>query len=79
MPRGSYLTTQQAAEFLHVSRPHVVKLSAMKRNLPYERVGSHRRIKIEDLLGYKVARAQSRSDKLTELTRISQELPGGYR
>jgi excisionase family DNA binding protein len=78
MPRGSYLTTQQAAEFLHVSRPHVVKLCD-EGNLPYERVGSHRRIKIEDLLGYKVARAQSRSDKLTELTRISQELPGGYR
>jgi excisionase family DNA binding protein len=78
MPRGSYLTTQQAAELLHVSRPHVVKLCDAGE-LPFERVGSHRRLQIEDVLDYKSARSQARRDKLSELTRISQELPGGYR
>ena len=78
MPRGSYLTTQQAAEMLHVSRPHVVKLCD-EGELPYEHVGSHRRIKIEDVLEFKDARAKTRSDKLTELARASQDLPGGYK
>jgi excisionase family DNA binding protein len=78
MPRGRVLTTQEAAEFLHVSRPHLVKLCD-EGALPYERVGSHRRLKIEDVLDYRDARARHRGEKLDELTRLSQELPGGYR
>jgi excisionase family DNA binding protein len=78
MPRGRVLTTQEAAELLHVSRPHLVKLCD-EGLLPFERVGSHRRLKIEDVLAYRDARAQKRNDKLTELTRMSQKLPGGYR
>jgi excisionase family DNA binding protein len=78
MPQGRILTTQEAAEFLHVSRPHLVKLCD-NGVLPYERVGAHRRLRIEDVLGYKEARARERDEKLTELTRLSQELPGGYK
>jgi excisionase family DNA binding protein len=77
MPRGSYVTTQQAAELLHVSRPHVVRLCD-EGKLPFERVGSHRRLRIEDVLDFKSARAKDRDAKLTELARLSQELPGGY-
>jgi excisionase family DNA binding protein len=78
MPRGRVLTTQEAAELLHVSRPHLVKLCDAGA-IPFEKVGSHRRLKIEDVLAYRESRAQTRNDKLTELTRISQTAPGGYR
>jgi excisionase family DNA binding protein len=78
MPRGRVLTTQEAADVLHVSRPHLVKLCD-KGELAFERVGSHRRLKIEDVLEYREQRGQVRSTKLDELTRLSQQLPGGYR
>jgi excisionase family DNA binding protein len=78
MPQGRVLTTQQAAELLHVSRPHLVKLCD-EGKLPFERVGSHRRLRIEDVLAYREEQARERREHLRELTRISQELPGGYR
>jgi excisionase family DNA binding protein len=78
MPHGRVLTSQEAAEILHVSRPHLIKLCDSGL-LPYERVGSHRRLRIEDVLEYRDARARVRDAKLTELTRLSQDLPGGYK
>lgn len=78
MPRGRVLTTQEAADLLHVSRPHLVKLCD-QGDIPYERVGAHRRLKIEDVLEYRAERAQRRSSKLDELTQLSQQLPGGFR
>jgi excisionase family DNA binding protein len=78
MPHGRVLTTQEAADLLHVSRPHLVKLCDAG-HLPYERVGSHRRLRIEDVLEYRDMRARERDNALTELTRLSQKLPDGYR
>jgi excisionase family DNA binding protein len=78
MPYGLHLTTQQAADLLHVSRPHVVKLCDAGE-LPFEWVGTHRRIRIEDLIAYRERRALSRKEHLRELTRSSQEIEGGYR
>lgn len=78
IPHGRVLTTQEAAELLHVSRPHLVKLCDTGQ-VPFERVGSHRRIRIEDVLEYREARARERDEALNELTRLSQELPGGYK
>jgi excisionase family DNA binding protein len=78
MPRGRVLTTQEAADLLHVSRPHVVKLCD-EGVLGYEKVGSHRRLTIDDVLAYREARARERREHLRELTRVSQEIEGGYR
>lgn len=78
MPHGRVLTTQEAADLLHVSRPHVIKLCD-EGILPFDRVGTHRRIKIEDVLAYREARAHERREHLRDLARISQEIPGGYR
>jgi len=78
MPYGLHLTTQQAADLLHVSRPHVVKLCDAGELL-FERVGSHRRIRIEDLIAYREHRYSTRREHLRELTRASQEIEGGYR
>lgn len=76
IPVGQQLTTQQAAEILHVSRPHLIKLLEAGE-IPFDKVGTHRRIAIEDVLAYRERRAKVRRKHLAELTRLSQEL-GGY-
>lgn len=45
------LTTQQAAERIGVSRPHIVKLLEQGK-IAHVKVGKHRRIKLTDLLSY---------------------------
>ena len=78
MPFGKELTTQQAADMLHVSRPYVTKLCDAG-DLAFHRVGTHRRIRIEDVLAYLEQRANERQRHLRELTQLSEELEGGYR
>lgn len=51
MPQGDELSTVEAANFLNVSRPFLIKeLEAGK--LPFRLVGTHRRIAFEDLAAY---------------------------
>ena len=78
VPRDRELTSQEAADILNVSRPHLIKLLG-HGDIPFHRVGTHRRIKIEDLLAYRDRREAKRDAALAELTRLSEELPGGYR
>lgn len=66
------LTTQQAADLLNVSRPYLIKLLE-QGELPYIMVGTHRRVKFEDLMKYKEQRDIKRDKFLTELTQMSQE------
>lgn len=75
---GSELTTQEAADLLHVSRPHLIKLLD-DGTIDHYKVGTHRRVRIDDVLAYRERRAGIRREKLDELTRLSEELPGGYR
>ncbi len=75
---GKELTTQEAADILHVSRPHLVKLLD-DGVIDHYKVGTHRRVRIEDVLSYRERRAGARRAKLDELARLSEELEGGYR
>ncbi len=78
IPHDKQLTSQEAAEVLSVSRPHLIKL-LNRGELPFHRVGTHRRIKIEDVLAYRQRRDAERRAALAELTRLSEDLSGGYR
>lgn len=69
----STLTTQQVAERLGVSRPHVVSLIESGK-LVGTKVGTHRRVSLKDLEAYQAFEASRRSKALTSLMRRSREL-----
>jgi excisionase family DNA binding protein len=73
VPYHYHLTTQEAANLLNVSRPYLYSVLD-KGDLAYEMVGTHRRIRVEDLLEYKQKRDSQRRQALDRLTNISQEL-----
>lgn len=72
VPLEHELTTQEAADLLNVSRPFLVKLLE-QGEIPYIKVGSHRRIRFEDLMAYKQQRERERRQCLKELTQFSQD------
>lgn len=77
MPKELYVSTQEAAMFLNVSRPYLVRMLD-EGKLPYHKVGTHRRIKFEDVVAYKDQRRQASQAALEELVDQAQELNMGY-
>lgn len=71
------LTTQEAADILNVSRPFLIKLIEVGE-IPYRKVGRHRRIRFEDLMKYKQQIDSQRMQALDELAAQAQELNMGY-
>jgi excisionase family DNA binding protein len=72
-PLPAEMTTTQAAEFLDVSRPFLIKL-INRGELPCRMVGKHRRIPSAALLAYKEKMFQKARAAVDEMTRLSQEL-----
>ena len=72
VPRSAEFTTQEAADFLNVSRPYFVRLVDMGA-LAHRKVGTHRRVKFEDLLRYKQDEEARQREALAELMADSQK------
>lgn len=70
-PVSMTLTTQQAADLLGISRPTLIRLLD-KEEVPYERVGSHRRLLLKDVLRLREAR-RARQYRALEATAIPFE------
>lgn len=77
IPTDSEVSTQQAADMLNVSRPHLIKLLE-NNTIPFKKVGSHRRILLRDLVTYEKSLQRTREEKLKFLSAQAQELNLGY-
>jgi excisionase family DNA binding protein len=73
IPRSLEMTTVEAAHFLNVSRPFVIKEIDGGR-LKHRKVGTHRRIAYSDLVEYRRRMRASQQDALQGLTDDAQEL-----
>ncbi|MFJ1259806.1 excisionase family DNA-binding protein [Cupriavidus sp. CuC1] len=77
VPLHAELTTQEAADLLNVSRPHLVKLLETDA-LPYHKTGKHRRVRFADLMRFKAERDRASEQAMEALARQAQELNLGY-
>ena len=73
VPYNHFLSSQEAADLLNVSRPYLYKLLDQGL-IAYEMKGTHSRILFKDLINYKQHRDSQRRRNLIELTELSQDL-----
>jgi excisionase family DNA binding protein len=72
-PEPTEFSTQQAADFLKVSRPFLIKLLETGE-ITFRKVGKHRRVRFEDLLSFKQRIDEKRLKILAKLAEQAQEL-----
>lgn len=77
IPVHAELTTQEAANLLNVSRPHLIRLLETKK-IPFHKAGTHRRVRFSDIEQYKAEFEEQRQKALDELANQAQELGMGY-
>lgn len=76
-PLEESLSTQQAADLLSVSRPFLIKLLE-EGKIPFQKVGTHRRVKLNDVRVYEQQQQAIRDQQLDFLARQAQDLNMGY-
>lgn len=77
MPSKQEFSTVEAANFLNVSRPFVVK-EIDEGRLPYRMVGTHRRVAFEDLLAYARRMHENQAAALERMADNARELGLDY-
>ena len=77
IPENAELTTAEAAEVLNVSRPFLIGLLEQGQ-IKFRKVGSHRRIRMEDVMDYKEKVDADRDGILAELIADAEDQDMGY-
>lgn len=72
IPEDETFTTQAAANYLGVSRQHLVNLLE-RGEIPFHKAGTHRRVYFRDLLAYEKRRDRSRREALDRLMKTVDE------
>jgi excisionase family DNA binding protein len=72
LPYSAKLTTQEAADFLGMSRPTFVKILESGA-IPFEMAGRHRRVTLRDVVDYQDRAQRERRAALAELAKDSIE------
>lgn len=73
VPLQAELTTQQAADLLNVSRPHLIKLLEQEK-IPFRKVGTHRKVLARDLITYRDRTDLARREGLTRMVADDEEI-----
>ena len=77
VPVHAELTSQEAADLLNVSRPHLVKMLE-DGAIPFTKTGRHRRVRFSDLMAFKQRRDEQSQEAMKALVQQAQELGMGY-
>jgi excisionase family DNA binding protein len=73
VPQKHELTTQEAAGFLNVSRPYLIKQVEAGR-LAHRKIGRHRRIEFDELLRFQKAQKEESEKAMQKLVDLSQSM-----
>ncbi|MFW7382384.1 MAG: helix-turn-helix domain-containing protein [Oligoflexus sp.] len=76
-PENKMITTQEAADILNVSRPFVVRLLEGGK-MPYMKIGTHRKIRLSDVVAYKEKSMQESHKAMAELEELTKDLGLDY-
>lgn len=77
VPENAEFSTVEAASALNVSRTYLIKLLD-EGVIPHRKVGTHRRIRIEDVMAYRARDDRERDSVLDELVSEAQDQDMGY-